>query len=249
MGYTHYWHRPKVLDLARFRRFREDMARLLAHLPRHSDSAGGYFADRALIVRGSDGKGDPIVTDELVSFNGDATFAGDSGDGDDVDMSHETFHLPRVYEPQDWQRPDDCGRYFDFCKTARKPYDLAVTAALITLRHHFPEVGVSSDGVAADWTAGLALCRSVLGHGQLPFESDDTDTSLQRNSGTAHDATHDLLIEAMQTFPLPLGHNLSSTASHEERSRFITTVLNWWNRYGVEADRLGLIDYRRNPRS
>jgi len=178
MGYTHYWHRPKVLDLARFRHFREDVARLLAHLPQRSDSAGGYYSDRELTVRGPDGKGDPIVTDELVSFNGDATLAGRTGRGNDEDMSHETFHLPRVYEPQDWQRPDNCGRYFDFCKTARKPYDLAVTAALIALRHHFPEVGVSSDGTANGWTTGLALCRSVLGYGQLPFESDHVDASV-----------------------------------------------------------------------
>jgi len=92
-------------------------------------------------------------------------------------MSHETFYLPRVYEPQDWQRPDERGRYFDFCKTARKPYDLAVTASLIALQHHFPEVGVSTDGTGDDWTAGLALCRSVLGYGQLPFASDRVDAS------------------------------------------------------------------------
>jgi len=82
MGYTHYWERPKVLEVARFRRFREDVARLLACLPPHSDSAGGYYSDRALIVRGPDGKDDPIVIDELVSFNGDATHVGGEGDED-----------------------------------------------------------------------------------------------------------------------------------------------------------------------
>lgn len=249
MGYTHYWHRPETLDPQRFSRFREDMARLLAALPRHTDTAGGYYRDADLIVHGPDGHGDPVATDELVSFNGHAPLAGDS---DTDDLSHETFHIPRVIEPQDWQRPDGHGRYFDFCKTARKPYDLAVTAALIALQHHFPtpEVEISSDGTAEDWQQGLALCRAVLGYGELPSQIADSETAPPKQSNAADDEKHmDLLTEAMQAFPRPRGANLNSTATREERSHFISAVIGWWNRYGVEADQLGLIDHRQNPRA
>jgi hypothetical protein len=172
MGYTHYWHRPETLDPRRFIHFRIDVERLLASLPRHTDSAGGYYRDEELIVCGSDGTGEPIITDELVSFNGNASLAGNA---DTDDLSHETFYIPRIHEPQDWQTPDGQGRYFDFCKTARKPYDLAVTAALITLRYHFPdpEIAISSDGTAEDWQQGLTFCRATLGYGKLPPEITD----------------------------------------------------------------------------
>jgi hypothetical protein len=45
----------------------------------------------------------------------------------------------------------------------------------------------------------------------------------------------------MQAFPRPRGANLSSTATREKRSHFIIAVIGRWNRYGVEADQLGLI--------
>ena len=64
---------------------------------------------------------DVDLTDDLVFFNG----------------GHETFVVARV------------ARDFKFCKTARKPYDLVVTACLLRLQEHFPEIDVSSDGEMA----------------------------------------------------------------------------------------------------
>jgi hypothetical protein len=248
MGYTHYWHRPETLDPRRFSRFRQDVARLLTHLPERTGSAGGYYRDDDLIVRGPDGMGDPVITDELVSFNGNAPLAGDA---EADDFSHETFHIPRVYQPQDWQQPDGQGRYFDFCKTARKPYDLTVTAALIALNHYFPnpDVALSSDGTAEDWEPGLALCRAVLGYGNLPVEVESKRRESQPETDAAEDRHISLLTEAMQAFPRPRGANLNSTATQDERSHFISAVIGWWNRYGVEADQLGLIDHRQNPKA
>ena len=71
----------------------------------------------------ANGNGDlgtsPEVTDQKIWFNG----AGDD--------SHETFCLNRVRPPkEEWQNQ----RGGDFCKPARKPYDLAVTAALCCQR-------------------------------------------------------------------------------------------------------------------
>ncbi len=52
----------------------------------------------------------------------------------DGDCSHETFRLYRSDQ-----------HYFGFCKTACKPYDIAVTAALIIVKHYVRDIHVSSD--------------------------------------------------------------------------------------------------------
>lgn len=52
---------------------------------------------------------------------------------------------------------------FNFCKTARKPYDTCVTACLIVLKHYLGDnVDIGSDGERTDWIAGLFLVRSAL---------------------------------------------------------------------------------------
>lgn len=49
-----------------------------------------------------------------------------------------------------------------FCKTARKPYDVVITACLITLKHYLGQgFQVESDGLASDWIEGLELAKKV----------------------------------------------------------------------------------------
>jgi len=68
-----------------------------------------------------------------------------NGYGED---SHESFIISQ----------GDTG--FQFCKTARKPYDLVVTAALCLFAARFGDaVEVSSDGTPGDWQNGLNLAR------------------------------------------------------------------------------------------
>ena len=64
----------------------------------------------------------PQVDGEVVRFN------GRDEDG------HETFMIERT------------GTSWEFCKTARKPYDVYVVACLILLHHYNPEFVWSSDG-------------------------------------------------------------------------------------------------------
>jgi len=52
---------------------------------------------------------------------------------------------------------------FNFCKTARKPYDIAVVACLCILEHFCPDAGVSSDGHPDEWLDGLQLAREATG--------------------------------------------------------------------------------------
>ena len=67
--------------------------------------------------------------------------------------AHETFHLP-----------DFPPKGFQFCKTARKPYDLVVTACLAVLKEHLGNaVDVSSDGYAKEWLPGIEFASKVLG--------------------------------------------------------------------------------------
>lgn len=97
------------------------------------------------IVGGMGDKGtEPTLTGDLIVFNGVE------------DDAHETVHIPRV------------GNGWDFCKTARKPYDLPAMATLIALNYHFPDVAkIRSDGEQDDeWVAGREFAQEVLGFGK-----------------------------------------------------------------------------------
>ena len=83
------------------------------------------------------------------------------------ELSHETFCLERVTDITGFtQRDDDNGLIFNFCKTARKPYDIAVCSALIIAKKHFGEsIMISSDGDNEEWQESKALCQEILGYG------------------------------------------------------------------------------------
>ncbi len=95
------------------------------------------------------------------------------------DCSHETCHFPRVIEETSGM---DChptvengkGWNFEFCKTAYKPYDLAVTAFLVIAKYHLKEkIWLSSDGETQHWADARILCQKILGYG-IEFELDRT---------------------------------------------------------------------------
>lgn len=70
------------------------------------------------------------------------------------DDSHETFYITKSKDSN-----------FNFCKTAAKPYDLAVTATLLLLHHHAPEnFEISSDGRPEDWTQAMQLNSKLFGY-------------------------------------------------------------------------------------
>lgn len=116
------------------------------------------------IWTGFQGPGHAVINCTFVAFNG-----RNGGRSLLDDLAHETFYVPRRLTPSPHHSTDEHGRYFEFCKTSRKPYDLLVTAALIALTHHFPDVNVLSDGKASDWKEGVELSRRVLNYGDLPF--------------------------------------------------------------------------------
>ncbi len=90
----------------------------------------------------------PVCEGEVIRFNG----ADDDG--------HETFMLEQNSK-------------WTFCKTARKPYDIAVVAILCLAYHYAHYDGnildVSSDGDADDWEAGLDLAKRIEPECVLPI--------------------------------------------------------------------------------
>ena len=102
-----------------------------------------------------------------------------AGDG------HETFVMTRKkrarykyeHEPED----AEVGPRFEFCKTAAKPYDVAVVAILIAASDigggtdsNYPAMSWSSDGETADHDAGRRLLVEVTTVSVQPLALGDT---------------------------------------------------------------------------
>lgn len=82
------------------------------------------------------------------------------------DCSHETMLFERIKTLEEWEKQKENGLYFDFCKTAFKPYDLAVIALLIIAKYYLKDkIEVSSDGTEGQWFDGKLLCQQELGYG------------------------------------------------------------------------------------
>lgn len=153
MGYTHYWKLPEVktLDQDKFAAFVKDVKQLSKNLPANSTSAGAYYEDEELAIRGGMGTKLPEFNSKHVWLNGDAS----------KDLDHETFVVNSDTSSDDEMR---WYRGFQFCKTARKPYDLLVCAALLSLEHHFGrrKTQVTSDGSFDDWAPAIKFYRETL---------------------------------------------------------------------------------------
>jgi hypothetical protein len=155
MGYTHYWtYKPsKIKDTEELRKkFRQavcwiDQAhKLIKKNPSiHQGQAGGYHDDVPCRIRGGLGRGTPIINESGVWFNGD----------EKTEMSHETFRIL-------WDKE---GR--DFCKTARKPYDLLVCVSLLAMNEAFKGTNgafkFSSDGDNSDWETAKDVFTRITG--------------------------------------------------------------------------------------
>lgn len=134
MGYTHYWRRPEILDASLFRAFSRDC----------HDLALAW--EEAIAYEDDEPDHAPEFATDRIHFNG----VGDDG--------HETFYLSSVYDAYPGQKPWGDGRWFEFCKTAFKPYDALVCACLIAFRVRFGDtVQVTSDGDWDEWQDGRTL--------------------------------------------------------------------------------------------
>lgn len=192
MGYTHYWY-VKVGELPQdqFSKVAEDFRVVLKELRKDG-----------LVLAGPDGTGRPEIGPHVIAFNGRAR-CGHKRDTEIVipwptkgaggiarssesakaggwfggalvrertcngDCSYESFVFERISS-----EPRDIG-HFGSCKTAFRPYDVAVTACLLIARHRFGDpIQVKTDGEDAQWIDAKEVCQSVLGYG-LEYEVDD----------------------------------------------------------------------------
>lgn len=140
--YTHYWT-PKKVNQETWNKFLEVAKELKSNLPKYSESAGGYFGEesnhkRVIKIRGGMGTGKPAFNKKEVWFNGD----------EQRGLNHETFLI--TPDKDEW----------NFCKTARKPYDLLVCAVLIAA-HEYLGYKVSSDGDLEDWMPAIEYYSTV----------------------------------------------------------------------------------------
>lgn len=142
MGYTHYWRKTPTLPRSKWGNFENDVTELLYDAP--SIVCEEYDNPNSLAV----------VNDDVVKFN------GRDKDG------HETFYFEREQVLRERDRADEHGRYFNFCKTAQKHYDIYVVAVLELAKLHFGEaIEVSSDGDKEELKAGIELAKEYYNCG------------------------------------------------------------------------------------
>ena len=197
MGYTHYYKTPKRFAKAEFVKFSEDVKKILAYCNDELGiSIGDAYGEEkpeidSNIVSFNGSVRQPagmwttkeqisipwpsstaslldIPTDPIADKTAGSTLFGDlvnqrvapayEDNPNFADGSYETFYIERVQKHGS-----------GFCKTAYRPYDLAVTASLIALKHYFPECIIKTDGKEKDWLDAKILCNNVLGYG-LDFE-------------------------------------------------------------------------------
>ena len=119
MGFTHYWRLRKGE--------KKDLSGCLENIKKVLDK----YKD--LIQREWDDKKTPLINKNLIRFNG----IGDNG--------YETFWFE--YPPKKEESNKE-GFEFNFCKTARKPYDIVVCECLLILKEYLNEdMKLSSDGM------------------------------------------------------------------------------------------------------
>jgi hypothetical protein len=192
MGFTHYIWRPAEIDITAMKAIVADFKALVPELEKAGSPLAGWDgtgkAEITLDTVRFNGvrdcrhpKNDKIVIPwPSADAGGIADPARESAISGqwyggvelkkrrcDGDCSFETFTFERKLKPEVWQKPDEEGRYLAFCKTAFRPYDLAVTCFLVIAKHHLGgRVRVSSDGEDCHWFDAKLVCQVNLGYGQ-----------------------------------------------------------------------------------
>jgi hypothetical protein len=141
MGYTHYWYyQPNKIEDKPL--LREKFGQASKQIQEFAD-----YIDRNKMFSVCNGLGE-----EKPTFNNNEVwFNGDKAEG----LDHETFCI-------EWDTEDR-----DFCKTARKPYDLLVCFSLLTFSEVFPReiFSFSSDGTPSEplWQNAIKYYEKFTG--------------------------------------------------------------------------------------
>lgn len=138
MGYTHYFSSARDLTDAEWAEMERAANKIISHAIGMKVPYGKDTVPVVLVNGHGDAASKPVVGEGVIEFNGVGP-----------DHDHETFCVKQE-------------AFNDFCKTARKPYDIAAVAILAYGAAKFGfEVG--SDGDVLDWGAGTALACTATG--------------------------------------------------------------------------------------
>ena len=173
MGYTHYWKfntNYKISSL-KWKEIVDDFNKILdveIDIPNNDLYCGteGLTRLRSILEPDSDQRLE--ITDNEIRFNG----------REEGDRGHETFSLQRMSDKrlEEYAERLDRNYIFDFCKTARKPYDIVVCCLLVILKHRLGNmIEISSDGrdgtndgvyyeVDGAWSNAIKLCVENLSY-------------------------------------------------------------------------------------
>ena len=131
MGYTHRWCQSADFTPDQWSAICKDVRKIISYCRQHG----------IVIQYEYDDSSRQCVFKEAIQFNG-AGFEG-----------HETFFIP--------YGPDAYLQQYNFCKTARKPYDLAVCLCLLRIAHHCPAFFIAPAG---DWDSDWLNARATYTH-------------------------------------------------------------------------------------
>ena len=161
MGYTHYWDRPT--DNA-------GTAEMFGKLALDTKKIIKQAELNGIRIRDAYGLGEANFNEAYFGINGDAeAFYNDLSNGRGRDLAHEGFVWEGIPNQPEHRKGEPT--YFNFCKTAYKPYDAVITAVLIRAKVIYGQcVDISSDGDWSEWQAGRDLYASVFGElAECPF--------------------------------------------------------------------------------
>lgn len=185
MGYTHYWRRSPDLTPADFHQFVEDVKLIVEALQLKGLKFAGptgtgqpELTPQVVAFNGSKncghryrdlGKPWPSQTANGVEATNNPV-SGPWFSGALLETrvcggccAGEPFVVDRVFMQRAWDQLEK-GKHFQYCETSYKPYDLAVTAALIRLKERLQEdISVSSDGQDNAFEDAKRLCRELFG--------------------------------------------------------------------------------------
>lgn len=197
MGYTHYWYREAKINPTTFNSIVADFNKIVLALAdmgiQLADGCGenvpvltkdevyfngyakcGHKVDSSISIPWPSKVAQGVMAGQGASGT---WFAGTTLDTRvcNGDCSYETFAFPCEFEKDKFlqESSEHKGLFFECCKTAYRPYDVAVTAFLIIAKNYLKEkISVSSDGEDKDWQDGKVLCYAHLGYG-MEFELKD----------------------------------------------------------------------------
>jgi len=163
IGYTHYTYRNKAFTQDQWEKIcLETLDIIVKHCDRKKITLAWEYdspSERQPTLFGGAkwGPKPPQVDNDVIRFNGWK------------EKGHETFMVTRELGGH----KTESGELFDFCKTARKPYDMAVMLVLLSMRRHAPDsVRISSDGDWDDeWVPAREAYKNLFGvEVDCPFE-------------------------------------------------------------------------------